>query len=273
VAVENTRINVDHRWRQGSVLPVELASKVVAEARVQAWEADDLVLVISQDCDVVNSSLALEPYVEVHFARAIGAEDRDGRYANGHNPRVLQFSSAASGVSQLYKVNIQQKFCAPRATLVDGIPRFQLEPEVRDLIARWTAKRYTRPAFPDAFNERLKPKRNQLERVLQANGHLISAVYLRLDPFKELGPDEVYRGLVRVTALSEVLADDEAELAAVKAAADLEATLSECRDLDLEVDLVSEDEFSIHDFRLMRKWDFDFISDSLDDAESIPPPL
>ena len=47
-----------------------------------------------------------------------------------------------------------------------------------DLIARWTAKRYTRPAFPDAFNQRLKPERNKVERVLRANGHLISAVYL-----------------------------------------------------------------------------------------------
>ena len=50
-----------------------------------------------------------------------------------------------------------------------------------------------------------------------------------------------------------------------------ETALNECPGLDLEVTLVSEDEFTITDLRLTKKWDFDFISDSSDDAESIPP--
>jgi hypothetical protein len=158
VPAENIRINVDHRWKQGSVFPAELASGIAVEARVQPWGADDLVLVISQDCDVLNTSLEHEPNVEVHFARAISAERRDGRYANGRNPRALQFSSAASGVSQLYSVSIHQKFSAPRTALLKGIPRFQLEPAVVSLIGRWTAKRYDRSAFPDAFNRKRQRK-------------------------------------------------------------------------------------------------------------------
>jgi hypothetical protein len=271
VPAENRRISVDHRWRQGSVFPADVAAGIAVEARVQPWGADDLVLVISQDCDVLNSSLELEPNVEVHFARAISAEGRDGRYANGRNPRALQFSSAASSVSQLYSVSIHQKFYTPRTALLNGIPRFQLEPAVVSLIGRWTAKRYDRSAFPDAFNRRCRPARNRVERLLEANGHLVSGVFLRLDPIEELGPGEVYRGLVRMTAQPEVISNEEAELAALNAAAELESALNECSGLDVEVDLVSEDEFTINDLRLTKRWDFDFISDSSDDAESIPP--
>lgn len=44
----------DHGWRQGSVLPAELASRL-ATPRFTAWGPDDRAVLLSQDCDVVHA--------------------------------------------------------------------------------------------------------------------------------------------------------------------------------------------------------------------------
>ena len=256
------------------MLSVQMAAKLAFDSQVQPWGAADLAVIISQDCDILHSSLIQEPYVEVHFARALPVENKDGRYTDGRNPRTLQFFSTVSGISQLYSINIHQKFRASRAILLEAeLPRYQLEDRFTDLIRRWTAKRYTRAALPDAFNERCKKARGRLERVLTASGHLFPGIYLRLDPADELSAGETYRGIVRITAWPEVLADEKTETAAAQAAAEIEAALNKCAGVELEVSLVSEEEFTLADLRLCKKWDpFDFISDSSDDSESILPP-
>jgi hypothetical protein len=159
-------------------------------------------------------------------------------------------------------------------TILEGeLPRHQLEDSVTDILRRWTAKRYTRSALPDTFNERCKKARGRLEKVLTANGHFFPGIYLRLDPQDELGPDETYKGIVRITAWPEVLVNEEKEIAATQAATEIEAALNKCSGVELEVSLVSEDEFTLTDLRLCKRWDpFDFISDSSDDSESILPP-
>jgi hypothetical protein len=273
VAAENTQIQVNHAWRQGSVLSVQMASKLAVDSQVQPWGPADLAVIISQDCDILNRSLIHEPYIEVHFARARPIENKDGRYTDGRNPRTLQFFSTVSGILQLYSIDIHQKLRASRPILEAELPRYQLEDRFTDLIRRWTAKRYTRAALPDTFNERCKKARGRLERVLTASGHLFPGIYLRLDPADELSIGEIYRGIVRITAWPEVLANEETETAAAQAAAEIEAALNKCTGVELEVSLVSEEEFTLADLRLCKKWDpFDFISDSSDDSESILPP-
>ena len=194
MAAENTQIQVNHAWRQGSVLSVQIAANLATNSQVQPWGADDLAVIISQDCDVVNLSLVHEPYLEVHFARVLAIENKDGRYTEGRNPRTLQFFSSVSSALQLYSINVHQK-CRVSRTILDGeLPRHQLEESITDLIRRWTAKRYTRAALPDTFNERCKKARGRLEKILTDNGHFFPGIYLRLDPLDELGPDETYRG-------------------------------------------------------------------------------
>lgn len=64
----------DHGWRQGSVLPAELAQRV-AVPRFAEWGPDDRAILLSQDCDVVHASYEAEPLAELIRAKVSSVEE------------------------------------------------------------------------------------------------------------------------------------------------------------------------------------------------------
>ena len=82
---------LDCGWRQGSVLPPELALQVppVLEgyaAPTDGWPSTRHYIVVSQDCDVVQGDFTKEPLVEVVLATKKKPFDP---YRSLRNPRVL----------------------------------------------------------------------------------------------------------------------------------------------------------------------------------------
>ena len=62
----------------------------------------------------------------------------------------------------------------------------RLEPDNARLLSRWIAERYTRPAFPDAFNARLDTVAGRLERLYKSQeGEIVTGVFL------EVADDEI----------------------------------------------------------------------------------
>jgi hypothetical protein len=83
----------DRGWRQGSVLPTELAHRV-AVSRFPDWGADDRAIIISQDCDIVHDSYEVEPFVELIRAKHSSVEN--GLTRHGRNPRRLQLDAGVN---------------------------------------------------------------------------------------------------------------------------------------------------------------------------------
>jgi hypothetical protein len=237
-------------------------------------EANDLLILISQDCDIVCPSYENEPFVELLVARAVTQEQRDGTLFHGKNPRRLQFQIESAGGPLLYEVNIHEKSRLDRRALVNveaaGEPR--PDTSVVDVLTKWTAKRYTRAAFPTNFNERCRPVMGRINKKLKKGGDLLTGIFLRLNTLEELPAGEDYQVILRVTARSEDLDDIENNDAAISLVTDIEIALNRCEGIEVvDAALVPEDDFTLADLREVRRWDYDYLSFGGEEPESIAP--
>ena len=201
-------------------------------------------------------------------------EQHDGGLLHGKNPRRLQFTATFEGRNQLYMVNIIEKIRLDRQILLQGLPdsRVQIDVATIDLLARWAAKRYTRPAFLDEFNERCRPAAKRVSTRLKAKGHLITGLFLQLDSYEELPPEQDYRVILRATALPETCDDPEQERVMLSLLADIEKALNDCAGIVVtEIALDSERDLSLYELRFVKRWDYDFLSYREDTPEHLTP--
>ena len=235
---------------------------------------DDLLVLISQDCDIVCHSYEVEPYVELLVARRLPPEARNGGFFHGKHPRRIQFAVPGFDGDRLYEINIHEKSRINRHELTTRLPREDVWIDTDDvrLLARWTARRYTRSAFPDAFNERCRPAATRIEKRFKAKGELLTAVFLHLDTMDELPEGTDYRVILHATALPEDLEDDEREQEALRLLRDVEKALNDCDGVEvLEANLVSEDDFTLTDVRQTLRWDYDYLSYREGEGEQVAP--
>ncbi len=231
-----------------------------------------LVVLISQDCDIVHNSFEDEPYVELLLARP--TNERDGNLFHGKNPRRLQFEVQHPAGLQLYSVNINEKARIDRALLVSGLPSTDavLDEDTVDLLASWAAKRYTRPALPTEFNERCRSAIPRIYKKLKSHGNLITSFRLQLNTYDELPKGSTYRVTVTGTCLPTTLHDRQQEQVAVSLLDAVHRELERCEGIEVEVArLLSEEEVSLHDLRYMVPWDFDYVSYRAGDLDGLAP--
>lgn len=258
----------DHGWRQGSVLPAELAARV-AVSHFGDWGPNDRAVVVSQDCDVVHGSYDAEPNVELIRAKVSSAEDAIVRH--GRNPRRLQLET---GEGAFLNLSIHDRWAVPRRELESDPPEpnVSIEGESLHVMVEWIAKRYTRPAFPDAFNERRTGSAKKIENELKKNGKLITGLFLALSPNGECSADESYRVALRVTATKETLATKSNETELARTTKQIADALDACDGIEV-VDhaLVSEAMFTLDDLQFFQRWDWDYRSHSGEPGGMIAP--
>lgn len=177
------------------------------------------------------------------------------------NPRRLQFAVG----QQVYEINIHERRSAPRFCLLGHSPReLILAEDLIRTIVKWTARRYERSAFPDSFNNRLASARGPIRRIESAfkrEGNLITGIFLRLNPPDEVGPDEPYEIIVRLTAKEEVFARDELEARALALTETVRREFDAIQGIRIiDYALVSEADFSLADVRETLRWDYDYLS-------------
>lgn len=252
---------IRHRgWRQGSIVGSELATKLDDALSWKAGDGRELV-VISQDCDVVHRSLDVEPKVEMIAATRTPGAASDAALAHGKNPRWLQLG--LDGGERL-EFSVQERYVVDRAWLGDHDPAGHLDVASTRLLATWLAKRYVRSAFPDHFNDRIDTKaEKKINKALKAHGEGASGIFLLLDDWGELDEGEDYEAVIIVVCPVRVLDDPTREDDVAKLAPRLMEILNSCEGLSVQdARHVGEDEFTIHDFRSYKRWDFDFRSHS-----------
>jgi len=244
------------------VLPNDLGLVMVPDAA--SLGADDIAVVVSQDCDVTNSSLVSEPTVEVIIGRPVRSED--GGLKHGRNPRRIQFPTSAFD----YEASVHDRFVLDRAPLRNRRPdETTLDTATVRSLASWLARRYDRVAFPTAFNARLKSRERMVFRELKRCG-VLSAVYLLLSPEELQQQSDYVIGVCgAVTREHDNPTDREA---AIKALDKLCVELQKCVGIVVEDHEVrSESEISLDDLRLFRRWDVDYLSERADPPDASAP--
>lgn len=141
----------DTEWRQG-LLAGEDAH---ALGLVESLASGKCVIVISHDCDLPNQA---EDFVEVIVGTVVPKPNP--MLANARNPRRLhlKFSSETGEQTciQLCHADRQQVRKQEFANLQSSDTRLALPADEKRALKQWLAARYGRPAFPNAFENRLR---------------------------------------------------------------------------------------------------------------------
>lgn len=252
-------------WRQGSVVQGEILSTL-------GFSECDLAVVVSQDCDVVQS-VDVEPDVELILGRRRDAPRPDCRF--GRNPRELDLEIV--GRTGAVTFRIRERVMASKEHLAAHRPApVALVPRDMALLAKWIARRYTRPAWPDAFNERLRAVDDRLERLFKSGaGVPITSILLRLEPEDdELAEGEPYRLAAWLTVSADSLMNDAASKCAYEFERRFKEILGSCDGIVLEeegTEVRSEDDVTMADLRELRRFDRDYRSAAPKPGGQLPP--
>lgn len=201
-------------WRQGAVLGDTVAERARAVAPDDLdLHDDDLIIIVSHDCDIVNFSLEKEPVVEVIRAVLLNRETVDKQQVGGRNPRSVQFSVSIDDQEFVVRCSIHDRWNVPRDLLCTERPRAVLPTKPCRMLAEWLAKRYIRAAFPSEFDSRWRGEKSKnlkkWMKLLERHSSWMRGVYLRLSTLEELNEEGAYRCHMIVASPADVKnADD-----------------------------------------------------------------
>ena len=248
-------------WRQGSIVPDSLAEKLVFEEILSLDPVPgQLFLVVSHDCDVQNGSFSREPSVEL--IRAIPRESDDGSLRHGRNPRKLLVDVETQTDSRLFEMSVQDRIVLDRRLLLGNDPdnARRLDPRTLRIVVRWLMNRYDRAAFPDAFNERLRPVHQRIRKSLARGGSNISGIYLKVED-DELSEGTEYHVFAEATMPVEAYENSEIRRLAQTCFDEVAGAIADCDGIVVsEHVLVSEGDFTVDELRQLTRWDWDDLS-------------
>lgn len=261
----------DADWRQGDLLTYEAAA---ALGLVGATDQKHRAIVITHDCDLPHES---EHCVEVIVAEMIVKEDPQFSYAK--HPRRLHLAyegiNAAPLILELRHVDRRS---VPKSDFAERAVKdysLALPVDAKRALKQWLAARYGRPAFPNAFEERLR-KRSGKRTVEQLIAKILErdAKYL-VGLFFDLGVQrgkEVVEGEPYALSISVVYDATEggtnARLSAERVAARLRELFEKTYgkpDIATEIALdaceaVADTRLMLADLRRVDQWRLEYIS-------------
>lgn len=261
----------EKKWKQGSLIDEFSSIKSALSESVddiqQPKERDQkkgVLVVVSQDCDVLAHTLSMngELYVELVFAKP---QKKDNFFeANLRNPRKLQFHLRnEKGEDETFTTNIHRKFRIPREKLLGlkqaanvRLPSRQLE-----LLREWLGRRYTRAALPDSFESAIsKPQRESILVELKGIVDCIDNIWIRLHPWGEISESEQY-GVELLAVVN--ITDGNSMVKTNEALSNIKSVLEESSEIDsrsIDVYANYRDEVTLGTIAGMRIWDFERLS-------------
>lgn len=259
-------------WRQGCILSRDMVTKLQENNEKKLPEnisESDLLIVVTHDCNVVNRSFEAEPQVELLLARFLPIQNKNASLFWGRNPRRFQFLVQ----SELYEISVHDRFFIPRYTLLYNTPDTErsLTQDITKQICLWLSKRNYRVAFPDSFNNRIKRVEDAIRSKLKKTGQEITAIYISVSD-EELHPDEVYEIDIRATMQCAAYNNHSLRQETQGIIDFIASKLNTCIGIEVsDNSVVSEAEVSIDDLRFLKRWDYDFLSYSVDTPDEIAP--
>lgn len=218
---------------------------------------DDFAMVVSQSCDLVHHDLVNEPSATILVLKSVNVGNPDVMHCR--NPRHLHFPT----LDGLWlEARAWNQTTIPREILAkrEIAGRIEISPKVLRVVLEWLAKRFTRIAFPDDFNDALKPKSKALGKLLKKNHHHFSEILMSISPFDELDEGQHYQVACYFLMETEVHENPKHFAVARAVAAKLEKIFEECGMEVLECSAVSEGEVTVAEFNLLLNWDYDHLT-------------
>lgn len=261
-------------WLQGSIIKPEDLSSILANTEIE-YNDKLICIVASQSCDIAHHNVAADPYIEISVARII--ETQNGNLTYNKNPRLLHTTiMCRSGddseivYTDLYvELKAYEKIAIPKECLASLFPDNHriLEAKQLESYIAWLAARYSRPALPTEFNDRISaadPKDSRKKKAKKANA-LLSGIYVEVIPDREISSKETYR----VNLLGLVSPDFNGNIGEVEALLEEYATIMRKAKMEVKAILRKEDEVSIALIKRFKRFYYDDLS--FKDETPLPP--
>lgn len=249
-------------WRQGVILPAAHLLETLPDG--SAVSGEHHLLVVSQSCDLVHHDLEKEPHAVFLLLRSHDVTSAE--FAHGRNPRVLHFTGPDG---KCFEAIAWHQITISRKRLLEPLPEGTTKLFGSDLrvVTGWLAKRFTRIAFPDDFNDALRFQEGAIRKMMKKRHHLFSEILLRVEPFEDLEAGETYK-LICYLLMPPEIHDNPRELAAARlVAAKLEEVFEKSGIEVLACSPVSEVDLSYAEIKELVRWDYDHLTHRVD-AES-----
>lgn len=267
-------IRVQH-WRQGRLLPVASHTVVAQQLNIEPLSDDDACIVISQSCDLLSPHFEDEPFAEIVIAKPLTSEPNPNRRYR-RNPRWLHFQLRVCEERVFYEAWIWHRYRLPRqlfAELTPDTERQLADDDEQRLLVQWLAARYDRAALPDAFQKRLGAVKDKFEDRLRKMAD-VSAVFISLNSYEELSDEQPYHLKIILVMRVDDYANQQSKGKLTPHLVKLVELLEKCvPDIEMvgEPVLRSEQEITLHDLRMLRRWE-EFDSVSYREAQKHQPP-
>jgi hypothetical protein len=249
-------------WRQGSILsPRSLPTGCKIEPPLPDFAEESFLIVLTQDCDLVQPDFSKEPFAEVLLGTPIAGKP-DGSLLFGKNPRLIQFPIG----TRYFEASCHNRSRLDRRILAQCSPSVdhKLTDADTGLIREWMAKRYVRSAFPHNLNLRLRSGApgKAISKLLENSGHLFRTLYLMCAPAAiELPEDQPYRLSLWMAVATEDAKDASLMLHAREASKAMADTISKCPGVELlSCDVRHEGQITLDDLCFFSEWDFDHLT-------------
>lgn len=185
------------KLQQGCVLTDKDAYRL---GLIDSPNPDNYIVVISHDCDLVSNA---EEFVEFILGTIT---EPNSAFMSARHPRCLHLKfSTLNGEPTYLELKHANKYQIKKSDLEKLQEMEQaliLAKEEKQILKIWLAARYGRPAFPDAFEERLRKeiKRQRVEKRIakileseSASRYLVGLFFdLGKERFVELNSDQPY---------------------------------------------------------------------------------
>ncbi len=249
---------IKKNWRQGAFLPEEFAQELVKELSLACnINNGDKILVTSHDCDINSSNFIDEPNAELIVARKA---EVDGSKKMGKSSRFLQLQDQINDEEVCFEMKASDKFTIARTKLANVSPASYLSIKNSEFLSEWLARRYSRAAFPNAFDKRVAAIKGKIKKCLQSvSGDLFGIYFLVTE--EELPEAEAYKAIGFAVMLDDDFSDGIKFGRCKSAVTKLQGLLSSVGvEFDEDIEVVSDKDFTLEDLRLTKRWDWDVLS-------------
>lgn len=250
-------------WLQGAVVRSELALTLRPHVRIPNERDDAIFIVASQSCDIANNNLTEDPFIELSVAYPI--DKIDGNCSFNKNGRKLhttlkRFNDTEEIGSISIEIKACEKFSVEKKMFLNATPDDTTRFFHDDLVGyvSWLGARYTRPALPTTFNERLScaDPRGKLKNKAKKINEKLSGIYVQLHPNGEIGEDENYK----VNLLGVVSPSYDGDLDILRKSLESYAEIMTKANMTVTTQVRSEDQVSIALIRRFNRFYYDDLS-------------
>lgn len=244
-------------WKQGALIRSGGNCEFSKFSHLEISD-DDLFIVITQTCDLVNPSFDSEPYLEALRIKPLDSSEKE--YLGGKNSRLLHIDLSSDSGIDSYSALPFEKIYVDRKLLLKQSPENHLDETNLDTVINWLIKRIGRTAFPDSFDQRWKVRQRQIERVIKRL-ELVEDIYLKIVPFAELDSTDKYTIEIHLIMNAEDFDNEEVYTQYKKHIQDLESQFCQCPDIEIEIiELRSTAEITLNEIQEMDRWDYSYLS-------------